>query len=294
MLKVEPMVLSMTGYGKAAGTFENKKLIVEMRSLNSKSLDLYVRSAQVYRELELEIRGIVSKHLDRGKIECSISVESGPESKPTAINKDLVKAYYTELKQIAADMDDPAPNLLEIAMRMPEVLSNDKEALADEEKALVLQLMEEACADLISFRKQEGDQLKADFIQNIEAIRTNLNEIPKYENERIASVKERMRAGLEKLTSKAIDENRLEQEIIFYIEKMDVSEEKMRLSNHLDFFLETMNVPLCGKKLGFITQEIGREINTLGSKSYHVEMQKLVVDMKDYLEKIKEQVLNTL
>lgn len=265
-----------------------------MRSLNSKSLDLYVRSAQIYRELELEIRAVVSKYLDRGKIECSISVESGPESKPTAINKDLVKAYYSELKQIAADMNDSSTNLLEIAMRMPEVLSNDKEALSDQEKGLVLQLMEEACTDLISFRKQEGDQLKADFIQNIEAIRTNLLEIPKYENERIESVKERMRTGLEKLTSKAIDENRLEQEIIFYIEKMDVSEEKMRLSNHLDYFLETMNVPLCGKKLGFITQEIGREINTLGSKSYHVEMQKLVVEMKDYLEKIKEQVLNTL
>ncbi len=265
-----------------------------MRSLNSKSLDLYVRSAQIYRELELDIRGIVTKFLDRGKVECSITIESGPESKATAINKELVKAYYSELKQLAADMNDTSTNLLEVAMRMPEVLSNDKEALSDEEKALVMQLVEACCQDLITFRKQEGDQLKADFTQNIEAIRARLEEVPKFENERVASVKERMKTGLEKLTSKAIDENRLEQEIIFYIEKMDISEEKMRLSNHLDYFLETMDVPLCGKKLGFITQEIGREINTLGSKSYHVEMQKLVVEMKDCLEKIKEQVLNTL
>lgn len=288
------MVLSMTGYGKATGTFENKRLIVEIRSLNSKSLDLYVRSSQVYRELELEIRSIVGKNLDRGKVECSISLENGQDAKATAINTELVKAYYGELQKIAKEVNDTSSNLLELVMRMPEVLSTEKENLSEEEKAFVLALAEEACKELIAFRKQEGDQLRNDFQSNIEAIRTRLNEVPKYEQLRIDSVKERMKSGLEKLTSMAIDQNRLEQEIIFYIEKMDISEEKMRLSNHLDYFLETMDVPLCGKKLGFITQEIGREINTLGSKSYHPEMQKLVVEMKDYLEKIKEQVLNTL
>jgi uncharacterized protein (TIGR00255 family) len=288
------MVLSMTGYGKATGTFENKRLIVEIRSLNSKSLDLYVRASVVYRELELEMRSIVAKNLDRGKVECSITLENNHESKAATINADLVKSYYADLSKVAEELNDKSTNLLELVMRMPEVLSTEKENLGDEEKAFVLNLVEEACAELNKFRKQEGDQLRKDFENNIGAIRQRLLEVPKFEQERIDSVKERMKAGLEKLTNKAIDENRLEQEIIFYIEKLDVSEEKQRLSHHLDYFLETMNVELCGKKLGFITQEIGREINTLGSKSYHSEMQRLVVEMKDYLEKIKEQVLNTL
>jgi len=288
------MVLSMTGYGKAAGTFENKRLIVEIRSLNSKSLDLYVRASAVYRELELEMRSIVAKNLDRGKVECSISLENSHEGRSATINADMVKSYYADLSKIATDLNDQSSNLLELVMRMPEVLSTEKENLGDEEKAFVLKLVEDACTELNKFRKQEGDQLRKDFENNIGAIRSRLLEVPKFEQERIDSVKDRMKAGLEKLTSKAIDENRLEQEIIFYIEKLDVSEEKQRLSHHLDYFLETMDVELCGKKLGFITQEIGREINTLGSKSYHSEMQRLVVEMKDYLEKIKEQVLNTL
>jgi uncharacterized protein (TIGR00255 family) len=288
------MVLSMTGYGKASGTFEGKKIVAEIRSLNSKSLDLNVRAIPIYREIELDVRAVVSELLDRGKVELSISLENSGETKNYAINKELAVSYYKDIKETAAILGEPTNDILALVLRMPEIYSNEKDTLTPEEGAFVVQLVREACHQLIEFRKQEGDQLKADFEANIGRIGELLKEVVKYEQERIDAVKDRMKNGLEKLSNQAIDLNRLEQEIIFYIEKMDVSEEKMRLSNHLNYFLETMEIPLCGKKLGFITQEIGREINTLGSKSYHVEMQKIVVEMKDHLEKIKEQVLNTL
>ncbi|WP_343634843.1 YicC/YloC family endoribonuclease [Fluviicola sp.] len=288
------MVLSMTGYGKASGTFQGKKIVVEIRSLNSKSLDLNMRAIPLYREIELENRSIVAELLDRGKVELSISLENSGETKNYAINRDLAQAYYKDIKETAELLGEPADDILAMVLRMPEIYSNEKEALSDEESTFVQGLVREACQHLNEFRKQEGDQLRKDFEGNIGRIEELLSEVPKYETARIEAVRERMKTGLEKITNISIDLNRLEQEIIFYIEKMDVSEEKMRLSNHLNYFLETMNIPLCGKKLGFITQEIGREINTLGSKSYHVEMQKLVVEMKDHLEKIKEQVLNTL
>lgn len=284
----------MTGYGKASGSFQGKKIVVEIRSLNSKSLDLNMRAIPLYREIELENRSIVSELLDRGKVELSISLENSGETKNYAINRDLAQAYYKDIKETAELLGEPTDDILSMVMRMPEIYSNDKEALSDEESTFVQSLVREACVHLNEFRKQEGDQLRKDFEGNIGRIAELLEEVPKYETARIEAVRERMKTGLEKITNISIDLNRLEQEIIFYIEKMDVSEEKMRLSNHLNYFLETMNIPLCGKKLGFITQEIGREINTLGSKSYHVEMQKLVVEMKDHLEKIKEQVLNTL
>ncbi len=284
----------MTGYGKASGSFQGKKIVVEIRSLNSKSLDLNMRAIPLYREIELENRSIVAELLDRGKVELSISLENSGDTKNYVINRDLAKAYYKDIKETAELLGEPTSDLLSLVLRMPEIYSNDKEALSDEESTFVQGLVREACQHLNEFRKQEGDQLKKDFESNIKRIDELLAEVPKYETARIEAVRERMKTGLEKITNISIDLNRLEQEIIFYIEKMDVSEEKMRLSNHLNYFLETMNIPFCGKKLGFITQEIGREINTLGSKSYHVEMQKLVVEMKDHLEKIKEQVLNTL
>lgn len=284
----------MTGYGKASGSFQGKKIVVEIRSLNSKSLDLNMRAIPLYREIELENRSIVAELLDRGKVELSISLENSGETKNYAINRDLAQAYYKDIKETAELLGEPADDILAMVLRMPEIYSNEKEALSDEESTFVQGLVREACQHLNEFRKQEGDQLRKDFEGNIGRIEELLSEVPKYEAARIEAVRERMKTGLEKITNISIDLNRLEQEIIFYIEKMDVSEEKMRLSNHLNYFLETMNIPLCGKKLGFITQEIGREINTLGSKSYHVEMQKLVVEMKDHLEKIKEQVLNTL
>ncbi|WP_043023724.1 YicC/YloC family endoribonuclease [Fluviicola taffensis] len=288
------MVLSMTGYGKASGSFQGKKIVVEIRSLNSKSLDLNMRAIPLYREIELENRSIVAELLDRGKVELSINLENSGDTKNYAINRDLAKAYYNDIKETAELLGESTSDILSLVLRMPEIYSNDKEALSDEESTFVQSLVREACNHLNEFRKQEGDQLRKDFEGNIGRISELLQDVPKYETARIEAVRERMKTGLEKITNISIDLNRLEQEIIFYIEKMDVSEEKMRLSNHLNYFLETMNIPLCGKKLGFITQEIGREINTLGSKSYHVEMQKLVVEMKDHLEKIKEQVLNTL
>ena len=284
----------MTGYGKASGTFQGKKIVVEIRSLNSKSLDLNMRAIPLYREIELENRSIVAELLDRGKVELSISLENSGETKNYAINRDLAQAYYKDIKETAELLGESTDDILSMVLRMPEIYSNEKEALSDEESTFVQGLVREACQHLNEFRKQEGDQLRKDFEGNIGRIEELLSEVPKYETARIEAVRERMKTGLEKISNISIDLNRLEQEIIFYIEKMDVSEEKMRLSNHLNYFLETMNIPLCGKKLGFITQEIGREINTLGSKSYHVEMQKLVVEMKDHLEKIKEQVLNTL
>ena len=284
----------MTGYGKASGNFQGKKIVAEIRSLNSKSLDLNVRLIPIYREIELEIRAVVGELLDRGKVELSVSLENSGDSKNYNINRDLAQAYYNDIKETAALLGETPSDIMSLVLRMPEIYNNEKEAVDEAEAKFVVKLVREACNLLVDFRKQEGDQLKMDFENKIGNIKNLLSEIPNYENERIVTVKERMKAGLEKLGAQAIDLNRLEQEIIFYIEKMDVSEEKMRLANHLNYFLETMNVPLCGKKLGFITQEIGREINTLGSKSYHVEMQKLVVDMKDNLEKIKEQVLNTL
>lgn len=288
------MVLSMTGYGKAAGTFEGKKVVVEIRSLNSKSLDLNMRLIPLYRERELDLRAIVSEHLDRGKVEVSVTLENSGDTKNYAINRDLAQAYYNDIKAVAELVGETPNDILAMVMRMPEIYTNEKEQLSDEEGAFLNNLMKEACDQLNVFRRQEGDQLKQDFEQNINRIAELLELIPQYEGDRIEIVRERMRTSLEKISNMTVDDNRFEQELIFYIEKMDISEEKMRLSNHLNYFIETMDMPLCGKKLGFISQEIGREINTLGSKSYHVEMQKLVVEMKDHLEKIKEQVLNTL
>lgn len=284
----------MTGYGKAAGTFEGKKIVVEIRSLNSKSLDLNLRLMPVYREKELDLRAIIGEHLDRGKVEVSVSLENSGDSKNYTINKELAQAYYNDIKAVAELVGEQPTDILSMVMRMPEIYTNEKEQLSEEEGAFLMDLMHEACKQLLGFRQQEGNQLKADFEQNINRIAALLEEVPQYETLRIDIVRERMRTSLEKISNMAVDDNRFEQELIFYIEKMDISEEKMRLSNHLNYFLDTMKIPLCGKKLGFISQEIGREINTLGSKSYHVEMQKIVVEMKDHLEKIKEQVLNTL
>jgi uncharacterized protein (TIGR00255 family) len=288
------MLMSMTGFGKITGSFESKKVSIEIRSLNSKSLDLNVRIASNYRELESEIRKIVGEELDRGKIDVYINLDSTGDTKNFTLNKDLAKAYFEDLKEVNTLINGKTEDYLSLILRMPDIYNNEREELSTEEKTWLLALMREACGKLNEFRRQEGDALVQEFTLRIEDIRRLLLEVPKYESERLDTVRDRMRKGLEELQNGKIDENRLEQELIFYIEKLDVSEEKMRLMNHLDYYLETMKVPMSGKKLGFISQEIGREINTLGSKSNHAEMQKLVVDMKDNLEKIKEQILNTL
>ena len=283
----------MTGFGKAIGNFQSKKVSIEIRTLNSKSLDLNVRIAPIYREVESEIRKIVGDSLDRGKIDLNINLDSTGDVKNFTINKDLAKAYYADLKAVNSLIGEHTDDYLSVILRMPDIYINEREELDAEEKTWILNLTKEAVDHLNEFRRQEGQALEKEFTERIEDIRRWLNEVPKYEQERIEVIRERIKKNLEDLSAK-YDDNRLEQEMIFYIEKLDVSEEKMRLANHLDYFLETMKLPLSGKKLGFITQEIGREINTLGSKSNHAEMQKLVVDMKDSLEKIKEQVLNTL
>lgn len=286
------MLHSMTGYGKATGTFEGKKVSVEIKALNSKGMDLFVRIAPAYKDKELDIRQRITQALDRGKVEATISLESTGVSKSVEINKDLAQAYYQDLKQTNALLGVDSPDYLALILRLPDILIQAKEEVSEAENDFLMNLVEEACSQLHAFRRQEGIALEKEFQERIDEIKELLALVPKYEQLRIETIKERMRKGLEEMPN--VDENRFQQELIFYIEKLDVSEEKMRLSNHLDYFLETMRLPSAGKKLGFITQEIGREINTLGSKSYHVELQKIVVDMKDNLEKIKEQVLNTL
>ena len=290
------MLHSMTGYGKASASFEDKKISVEIRSLNSKSMDLYTRIASPYREKELEIRQYVTNALDRGKVELNIQIESIGVSKSVEINKVLAQEYYQDLKETNALIGESSSDYLSMVLRLPEIYTQTKDTtVSEEEFVFVHTIVAEACLNLNTFRRQEGQALENEFTERIEEIRSLLKQVDSYESVRIDIIKERMRKGLEEAGSVVgFDENRFQQELIFYIEKLDVSEEKMRLANHLDYFLETMVLPAAGKKLGFITQELGREINTLGSKSYHVELQKIVVDMKDALEKIKEQVLNTL
>lgn len=294
LTKIANMLMSMTGFGRSSGTYESKKISVEVRSLNSKGLDLNIRSHNFYRELEPLARKVVTEQLERGKIDLNINIDSTGDSKAYSVNTDLAKAYFKDLKAINDAIGQTTDDYLSVIVRMPEIFINEREELTDAERETVLKLVAEACAKLNEFRRQEGIALENEFTERIESIRSLLNEVPKYEQERIETVRERIRKGLEDIAAAGYDENRLEQELIYYIEKLDVSEEKMRLANHLDYFLSTMTTPGAGKKLGFISQEIGREINTLGSKSNHAEMQKLVVDMKDNLEKIKEQVLNTL
>jgi len=285
--------MSMTGFGKTTGTFQGKKVSVELRSLNSKSLDLNVRITSHYRELETEVRRVIQELLDRGKIDLNINLESTGDSRNYTINKDLAKAYFKDLEDVNRMIGKESADYLSLILRMPDIYNNEKEELSKEEREWLVGLVQDACEQLNLFRRREGEQLEKEFFDRISEIRRLLLEVPKYESERSETIRERIRRGLEEVAAK-YDENRLEQEMIFYIEKLDISEEKMRLANHLDYFLHTMVLPHSGKKLGFIAQEIGREINTLGSKSNHAEMQKLVVEMKDALEKIKEQVLNTL
>ena len=288
------MLKSMTGYGKATASYLDKRISVEIRSLNSKSLDLNVRYAPIYKELEGSIRSLIGESLDRGKVDVNINIDGTGSAKNYTVNQDLAVAYYKDLKQINEAIGEKSEDYLSLILRMPDIYINEKEELLEEEKEWLLNLVKVAAEDINVFRRQEGIALENEFTDRIEDIRSLLLEVPKYENERIDTIRERMRKSLDDLETKSYDDNRFEQELIFYIEKLDVSEEKMRLMNHLDYFLETMVLPSGGRKLGFISQEIGREINTLGSKSNHAEMQKLVVDMKDNLEKIKEQILNTL
>jgi uncharacterized protein (TIGR00255 family) len=288
------MLQSMTGFGKATGSFQGKKVTIEIRALNSKTLDLYVRVPSIYRPIESFMRKILMQELERGKVDVNVNIDDSEDAKSVSVNKSLAKAYYEDLKSVNEAIGEESVDYLAMIMRMPDVLSSQREDLQESEKQFLLDLLSECCIALNDFRKQEGEALQTEFTERIEDIRRLLFEIEPYEHIRVETIRAKLDKQLEEATEGQYDLSRLEQELIFYVEKFDVAEEKMRLTNHLDYFLETMQTERTGRKLGFITQEIGREINTLGSKSNQADMQKKVVEMKDNLEKMKEQVLNTL
>lgn len=291
------MILSMTGFGRAVVENSLHRFIVEIKSLNSKQLDLSTRVSSAYRDMELEIRNIVARTLERGKVDLSIYVESLGDDTPTTFNIPVLQAYKAQIMEVSKELNIPEPeDWYSILLRFPETLHNDHSAeVSEDDSHTLLQGVEKAVAALMDFRAKEGKKLYEFFTKRIEAIGELLKEVPKYEQERIERVRNRLDEGLSKISTIDFDKGRLEQEMIFYIEKLDVSEEKQRLAQHLSYFLETMDGQAGqGKKLGFISQEMGREINTLGSKSNHAELQKLVVKMKDQLEQIKEQVLNVM
>lgn len=297
VIKNNQMIKSMTGYGKAECELAQKKITIEVKSLNSKVLDVNTRIPGVYREKEIDIRRELSEKLIRGKVDLSLFSESLGVESNSAINSAMVKGYFNQLSQISNELGLPVSEVtLQIIMQLPEVVKTTRDELDENEWKLILRAIREAINALDIFRVQEGMSLYNDIILNLNTITNLLEQITPYEIERTSRVKERILDGLKDLSSpEGVDHNRLEQEMIFYLEKLDINEEKVRLSNHCSFFLETieLNEPV-GKKLGFIAQEIGREINTLGSKANHTEMQKLVIGMKDALERIKEQLLNAL
>ncbi|MBF1437040.1 MAG: YicC family protein [Prevotella nanceiensis] len=291
------MILSMTGYGKASIAHKDKKIIVEIKSLNSKTFDLSARIAPLYREREMEIRNILSKSIERGKVDFSIWIEKENGNDATPINAALVNNYYQQIKAISSQTGIEEPkDWFSLLLRMPEVMTRTEvEELTEEEWKAVQNAINLALEQFTNFRKQEGLALYNKFTEKINNIAQLLKDIEPYEQMRVEKIKQRILDGLKTLPEVDYDKNRLEQELIYYIEKLDINEEKQRLTNHLKYFMDTMNEGHGqGKKLGFIAQEMGREINTTGSKSNQAEMQNIVVRMKDELEQIKEQVLNVL
>ncbi|WP_396198759.1 YicC/YloC family endoribonuclease [Flavobacterium sp.] len=286
------MILSMTGFGKASLQLETKKITVEVKSLNSKGLDLNTRMPSVYRENELALRNLLALKLERGKVDFSLYVEVTGEDTSSKINAPIVKAYMAQLKTILPNADDT--ELMKMAIRMPDTMKTEREEIDENEWKQIQTVIDEAIENMLSFRKSEGASLEKEFTLRIENIRNYMNQALVLDPERVNNIKERLQTAIDELKVN-VDTNRFEQELIYYLEKLDITEEKVRLTNHLDYFLQTLNGSEAnGRKLGFITQEMGREINTMGSKSNHAGMQKLVVMMKDELEKIKEQVLNVL
>ena len=300
------MILSMTGYGKAVATFNEKKISVEIKSLNSKALDLSARVAPLYREKEMEIRQMIQQKVIRGKVDFAIWIEKDAATEAAPINVALIENYYNQLQNVAKRLGlscqevnggNIASDWMKVLMRMPDVMSRQEiEELSDEEWTVVRQAIDDALCALVDFRKQEGAALEKKFNEKIDNIEALMLSIEPYEKARVEKIRARIIDGLKAIPEIEYDKNRLEQELIYYIEKLDISEEKQRLANHLNYFRETMAEVEGGqgKKLGFIAQEMGREINTTGSKSNQAEMQNIVVKMKDELEQIKEQVLNAL
>ena len=290
------MIQSKTWFGKVTAELPSKKVTVEIKALNSKQLDLSTRIPSIYKDKEMELRSLLLQSLERGKVEFNIFIEYIGKDTPTQINLAAVENYYNQIKEIAEKLNISVPNdWFQTLLRMPDAIKSETVEPDESEWEVVLETVKDAIKHLCDFRIQEGAMLQKLFEQKIANIATLLKEVEKYEGERIEKIKARIMDNLQKIAEKDYDKNRFEQEMIYYIEKLDVNEEKNRLDNHLKFFISTMESGHGqGKKLGFIAQEMGREINTLGSKSNHAEMQKIVVQMKDELEQIKEQVLNVL
>ena len=285
------MIMSMTGFGKTETQWEDKNLSIEIRSLNSKNADINLRTPSYLREMDTEIRKRIAKQLHRGKIDLNIFIEFNGQNAPSTINTAVVKSYMDQLKTIS---DGSESEMMAIAMRLPDTLSSERETLQETEKEAVYTLIGQVLKDIENYRTDEGNALEKDFKKRLELIENHLQSVIKIDPERNEKIEQKLRSALEDLKIE-IDANRFEQELIFYLEKFDITEEKVRLKNHLDYFKEVMNNDFTnGKKLGFIAQELGREINTIGSKANHAELQKIVVQMKDELEKIKEQLLNVL
>jgi uncharacterized protein (TIGR00255 family) len=286
------MIQSMTGFGKATLQLPSKKITVEVKSLNSKGLDLNVRMPSVYRELELGLRNEIALQLERGKIDFSIYIELNGEQTSTKINVPIVKAYINQMREVIANADET--ELMKMAVRMPDALKTERDEIDENDWIEIQKVIKEAMQNIANFRQDEGKSLEQEFQLRIGNIRQYMNDALALDSERVQAIKDRLQTAIAELQVN-VDENRFEQELIYYLEKLDITEEKVRLTTHLDYFIETIKgTEANGRKLGFITQEMGREINTMGSKANHAQMQKLVVMMKDELEKIKEQVLNVL
>lgn len=285
------MIQSMTGFGKHVVQLPSKKITIELKSLNSKNLDINARMPSAYREKELQLRNTIANSLVRGKVDFGLYVEITGDEASSVVNEGVVKQYIKQLRSIA-DGDDV--KLMEMALRLPDALKTDREDIDDSEYKIIQDALKKALEEIISFRSTEGIVLEKDFTERISSIKNLLNEVVKMDPDRLATIRERLEKAVADLKTE-VDANRFEQELIYYLEKYDITEEKVRLGNHLDYFIETMkSADSNGKKLGFISQEIGREINTIGSKANYAPMQQLVVQMKDELEKIKEQMLNVL
>lgn len=286
------MIQSMTGFGKATLQLPTKKITVEAKSLNSKGLDLNVRMPSVYREMELGLRNKIALALERGKIDFSIFIENTAEQTSTKVNVPIVKAYINQLREVHNATDET--ELMKMAVRMPDAMKTERDEIDENDWIQIQTVIEESLTNILNFRRDEGASLEKEFQLRIGNIRSYMEQALALDPERVQAIKDRLQTAIAELKVN-VDENRFEQELIYYLEKLDITEEKVRLTNHLDYFLETIKgTEANGRKLGFITQEMGREINTMGSKSNHAQMQKLVVMMKDELEKIKEQVLNVL
>jgi uncharacterized protein (TIGR00255 family) len=290
------MTHSMTGFGKSEVTIGHLHVNIEIRSLNSKFLDLTLKIPTVFKEIDSSIRSVIKNELKRGKIELAIHYEKINPSSKITINKEQLKNYYNQLKDISTDLNNQNDkDLMGYALKLPDVIQHQKETVDKQSNEILINAVKEACKDLNSFREKEGESLQIELLNYVNSILDNLTKINPFEKERLPKAKEKLLNSIEELNLKSqIDEKRLEQELIYYAEKLDLTEEKVRLKEHCSHFMEILPEKNSGKKLGFITQEMGREINTLGSKAHHLSIQKIVVEMKDELEKIKEQVLNIL